>query len=216
MLTSFIQYLLLLPSYVNILLIYAFCNLHDVSWGTKGDNGASKDLGQAKKVEKDGNEMVRILGRNMLRVYWWLGGGSFTYQAGGCGCSMVPSALGTESTGRGKEGETESRDKEEWRFVRFLLHLDLTPIRRKNYCWHLAEDRTFRTNVVLLFLGSNMLVILLFTSGAFTTWLQSNWTAASASTFNPYLTGIFYSVLFLSAVRFVGCVLYLVFRICGH
>lgn len=60
MLTSFIQYLLLLPSYVNILLIYAFCNLHDVSWGTKGDNGASKDLGQAKKVEKDGKEMAEV------------------------------------------------------------------------------------------------------------------------------------------------------------
>jgi chitin synthase len=41
-------------------LIYAFCNLHDVSWGTKGDNGASKDLGQAKKVEKDGKEMVSL------------------------------------------------------------------------------------------------------------------------------------------------------------
>lgn len=60
MLTSFVQYLLLLPSYVNILLIYAFCNLHDVSWGTKGDNGASKDLGQAKKVEKDGKEMAEV------------------------------------------------------------------------------------------------------------------------------------------------------------
>jgi chitin synthase len=60
MLTSFVQYLLLLPSYVNILLIYAFCNLHDVSWGTKGDNGASKDLGQAKKVEKDGQEMAEV------------------------------------------------------------------------------------------------------------------------------------------------------------
>lgn len=58
MITSFVQYLLLLPSYVNILLIYAFCNLHDVSWGTKGDNGASKDLGAAKKVDKDGQEMV--------------------------------------------------------------------------------------------------------------------------------------------------------------
>ena len=60
MLTSFVQYLLLLPSYVNILLIYAFCNLHDVSWGTKGDNGASKDLGAAKKVEKDGKEMAEV------------------------------------------------------------------------------------------------------------------------------------------------------------
>lgn len=68
MLTSFIQYLLLLPSYVNILLIYAFCNLHDVSWGTKGDNGASKDLGQAKKVEKDGKEMVRFILINLAIV----------------------------------------------------------------------------------------------------------------------------------------------------
>ena len=60
MLTSFIQYLLLLPSYVNILLIYAFCNLHDVSWGTKGDNGAAKDLGQVKKIEKDGKEIAEV------------------------------------------------------------------------------------------------------------------------------------------------------------
>lgn len=60
MLTSFVQYLLLLPSYVNILLIYAMCNLHDVSWGTKGDNGSSKDLGVAKKVEKDGKEMAEV------------------------------------------------------------------------------------------------------------------------------------------------------------
>lgn len=80
---------------------------------------------------------------------------------------------------------------------------------------HPTEDRTFRTNVVLLFLGSNMLVILLFTSSAFTEWLRSNWSSASAATFNPYLTAIFYSVLFLSAVRFIGCVLYLVFRLFG-
>ena len=71
MLTSFIQYLLLLPSYVNILLIYAFCNLHDVSWGTKGDNGASKDLGQAKKIEKDGKEMVRLVSSDRLICERW-------------------------------------------------------------------------------------------------------------------------------------------------
>ncbi|KAI9105900.1 chitin synthase-domain-containing protein [Phlyctochytrium arcticum] len=39
MFSSFLQYLLLLPSFVNILMVYAFGNLHDVSWGTKGDNG---------------------------------------------------------------------------------------------------------------------------------------------------------------------------------
>jgi len=51
----------LLPSYVNILMMYAMCNLHDVTWGTKGDNGAAKDLGGAKKVKgEDGNEMLEV------------------------------------------------------------------------------------------------------------------------------------------------------------
>ncbi|XBW35214.1 hypothetical protein QEN19_000777 [Hanseniaspora menglaensis] len=36
MFTSFLQYLLISPSYINVLNIYAFCNLHDVTWGTKG------------------------------------------------------------------------------------------------------------------------------------------------------------------------------------
>ena len=39
MFTSFFQYLLLSPSYINVLNIYAFCNVHDISWGTKGLDG---------------------------------------------------------------------------------------------------------------------------------------------------------------------------------
>lgn len=35
MLTSFIPYMLLSPTYVNILNVFAFCNLDDISWGTK-------------------------------------------------------------------------------------------------------------------------------------------------------------------------------------
>ncbi|KAF1808020.1 chitin synthase [Eremomyces bilateralis CBS 781.70] len=42
MFTSFIQYLLLTPTYINILNVYAFCNTHDISWGTKGDDKAEK------------------------------------------------------------------------------------------------------------------------------------------------------------------------------
>jgi len=48
MITSFIQYLLMLPSYVNILMTYAFCNTHDVSWGTKGDNTLTPTSGAVK------------------------------------------------------------------------------------------------------------------------------------------------------------------------
>ena len=42
MFTSLIQYMLLTPTYTNVLNVYAFCNTHDVSWGTKGDDKADK------------------------------------------------------------------------------------------------------------------------------------------------------------------------------
>jgi chitin synthase len=59
MLTSFVQYLLLSPAYVNILNIYAFCNIHDISWGTKGQDKMN-DLGIARKnnLNKDELEIV--------------------------------------------------------------------------------------------------------------------------------------------------------------
>ena len=42
MATSFVQYLLLTPTYINILNVYAFCNTHDITWGTKGDDKPEK------------------------------------------------------------------------------------------------------------------------------------------------------------------------------
>lgn len=47
MITSSAQYFLLLPSYICTLQVYAFCNTHDVTWGTKGDNVMRTDLGGA-------------------------------------------------------------------------------------------------------------------------------------------------------------------------
>jgi chitin synthase len=47
MFTSLLQYMILLPSYICTLQIYAFCNTHDVTWGTKGDNVMKTDLGGA-------------------------------------------------------------------------------------------------------------------------------------------------------------------------
>jgi chitin synthase len=47
MFTSSLQYFLLLPSYICTLQVYAFCNTHDVTWGTKGDNVMKTDLGGA-------------------------------------------------------------------------------------------------------------------------------------------------------------------------
>ncbi|ODQ77760.1 glycosyltransferase family 2 protein [Babjeviella inositovora NRRL Y-12698] len=58
MFTSFVQYLLLSPAYINVLNIYSFCNINDVSWGTRGEASA-KDLGTARISEKSG-ELVTI------------------------------------------------------------------------------------------------------------------------------------------------------------
>lgn len=60
MLSSFIQYLCVAPSFTNVLNVYAFCNLHDVSWGTKGSDkddalpsvsSKKKDSGEPAVVE---------------------------------------------------------------------------------------------------------------------------------------------------------------------
>ncbi|KAK9451604.1 chitin synthase-domain-containing protein [Limtongia smithiae] len=57
---SFLQYLLLSPSYINVLNVYAFCNIHDVSWGTKGDTGHAASLGTAV-IQADGKAQVAII-----------------------------------------------------------------------------------------------------------------------------------------------------------
>jgi chitin synthase len=34
--SSFMQYIFMMPTFFNIFSIYSFCNIHDISWGTKG------------------------------------------------------------------------------------------------------------------------------------------------------------------------------------
>ncbi|QPG76130.1 hypothetical protein FOA43_003516 [Brettanomyces nanus] len=60
-LTSSIQYFLMLPAYTCLLQIYAYCNTHDVTWGTKGDNIPPSTLGKAT-IERDekGQEVIKL------------------------------------------------------------------------------------------------------------------------------------------------------------
>lgn len=53
MFSSFPQYLLLAPSFTNVLNVYAFCNLHDVSWGTKGSDKAEALPSVSSKKSKE-------------------------------------------------------------------------------------------------------------------------------------------------------------------
>lgn len=58
MLHSFPQYLLTVSSYQNILNVYAFCNWHDVSWGTKGSDKVDVLPSAVTKVSDDGKAKV--------------------------------------------------------------------------------------------------------------------------------------------------------------
>ncbi|EKM75500.1 hypothetical protein AGABI1DRAFT_64444 [Agaricus bisporus var. burnettii JB137-S8] len=60
MITSFFQYVLMAPSYISVLNVYAFANVHDVSWGTKGDNKVNTDLGVVKTSEDGKSTEVEI------------------------------------------------------------------------------------------------------------------------------------------------------------
>jgi len=177
MFTSFLQYMFFLPSYVNILMMYAMCNLHDVSWGTKGDNGAAKDLGGAKKVQSEGGkEMMEVelpTAREDVDQLW----------------TAARSSLRTKAPEEKEHRDAATKQTD--------------------------HDKNSRTNVVLSWLGTNILMIVVFTSTAFTDWVRDHVESSNNTTFNPYLSFLFFALAGLSAIRFVGSLLYLIFRLFG-
>ncbi|KAK7208485.1 chitin synthase G [Myxozyma melibiosi] len=58
MLNSFTQYTFFMPSFTNILNVYAFCNWHDVSWGTKGSDSADVLPSVHTKKTEDGEAVI--------------------------------------------------------------------------------------------------------------------------------------------------------------
>lgn len=60
MISSSVQYFMMLPAYTCLLQIYAFCNTHDVSWGTKGDTEVAKSLGSAIiETDEKGQQYIK-------------------------------------------------------------------------------------------------------------------------------------------------------------
>ena len=174
MFTSFIQYLFFLPSFTNILNVYAFCNLHDVSWGTKGDNSAAS-LGGVKVVKgKDGKETVEV---------------------------EVP----------------EDHSDVNANYETFIKHLrQPRPNEKQSRDAKTKQEdyfRAFRTRVVLFWIFSNALLIIMLTTDTITSQLFQFLGITINNGFNPYLKFIFYSVLGLSSVRFIGSITYLILNL---
>ena len=173
MITSFVQYLFLLPSYINVLNIYSFCNTNDVSWGTKGDNKPKK-LGAAK-MSKEHQDSVDI---------------------------ELPFK------------DKNDRSNLNMDYTRWLETIVQKPkeVPKKPDLATQLEDwyRSFRTTFVLSWMFSNAAMIVAFSHPAVVKAL------GGAKGGNIFLAAIFYSFLGLSAIRFVGSLVYIVMHWKNH
>lgn len=173
MATSFIQYLLLSPTYVNVLNIYSFCNINDISWGTREDIKA-KDLGQAKSTDKLDDVLMIVNGGDETEI-------NDAYISNLEDLRVVPDKVQLVNT---------KKDKDD------------------NYY------ALIRTITVLVWLFTNLLLIaIVLEIGGFAQVLHSNRFTNVSPNSEIFLSIILWLVAGLAVYRFIGSVLFLVFKV---
>ncbi|RHZ35439.1 Chitin synthase 1 [endosymbiont GvMRE of Glomus versiforme] len=145
MFTCLVQYILLFPFYINVLTVYALCNTHDISWGTKGDSNCRTEKLDISSEENNQKITITKFFRDIDDEY-----------------SSILNDL------------KENTKKFE-----------------KQYCRDKAtkkEDfyKLFRTNLVLLWVFSNLVLILFFTSDLWKTYVK-NYISDDDNVYDPYL-----------------------------
>jgi len=162
MVHSFPMYMVLMSSYTNILNVYAFCNWHDVSWGTKGSDKAA----------------------------------------------ALPSAQ-SKAEGDSKVAVVEEADKpQEYIDIAFaqVVKRALKPYQPPLQKAELSLDdsyRGFRTQLIIVWIFSNILLALFVTS---TSGPDFGVRENSAARTSAYFRLLLYVTAGLSLVRFMGCV----------
>ena len=67
---GFLAYLLMMPVFTNIFMIYAMCNLHDVSWGNRPSSTGQEAFTAKKKAQEQAKEDYLVFRTNF--VFVWL------------------------------------------------------------------------------------------------------------------------------------------------
>lgn len=157
--TSSWAYFFGMTTSINILMVYAFCNWHDVSWGTKGsDKGDSLPSAQTKKDDLKSN-FVEEIDKPQADI-------DSQFE------STVKRALAPYV--EPDEGDEKNLDD---------------------------SYKAFRTNLVLLWVFSNLILSLLITSEGINKLCLTN-TATTRTSY--YFEVILYTTAALSCFRFIG------------
>lgn len=158
---SFLQYLFMMPSFINIVNVYAFCNWHDVSWGTKGsDKADALPQAQSKKDDQEGTNVIEEIDRPQALV-------DQQFQA------VVKRALTPYKPPKNKDDKSRE-----------------------------DENRSFRTNLIIVWIFTNALLALGITS--------SNASVIGITAPVDHRTTYFFAFLLWSNA-FLAC-----FRLTGH
>ncbi|KAJ3108971.1 Chitin synthase, class 2 [Phlyctochytrium planicorne] len=186
--TCMVQYVLMIPTFINILTIIdlpsilpSVCNLHDVSWGTKGLDVEPKLAPVVVTKAKDGSAMAVV---------------------------ELPATADSDVDAEW-EALRKEVDKE-----RANLKDRSGPDDKPN-AQTAREDlfKQLRTNTLLLWLFTNGLLVYIFTDPFIIKAMFPRTTANAAMSkqaVNPYLTFLFWTVAFLSLFRFIFSTVYLV------
>lgn len=170
---SFLQYMFLMPSFVNILNVYAFCNWHDVSWGTKGSDKADALPSVAsKKTKEDAMPVVEEVDLPQTDI-------DMQFQ------ETVKRALAPYKPKNEKDGKSQD-----------------------------DENKSFRTNLIIIWLFSNVVLALAITS---TSVDDIGIKASVSNRTSYYFSFLLWSNAILAIFRLTGCVLFVSkswFRMC--
>lgn len=229
--TSSLQYLLITPSYINVLNVYAFCNLHDISWGTKGDDKVLDDLGGARL--KNTKEVETFLPTRQSLI-------DKAYEKAIARLKMPAPLVEEKPSEEDKTKDWYAMFRSIvvlcWVFSNLALIIVVLNTAGMNAISRDQDGTTKRANMVVKLLTRRELIPAVLESYADTTAnvaqyinsltlavRQTATTGDNCGTIGAsgsvrteiYLTVILWSVAGLAAFRFVGALIYIVLRLLG-